>query len=43
MRRSARFWFLKNTTLGAFEYDTESSPIPMIRSAVRIAIHKKRR
>jgi len=29
MRRSARFWLLNSITLGAFEYDPESSLIPM--------------
>jgi hypothetical protein len=33
MRRSARFWLLKNIAIGAFEYDPESSPISVIRSA----------
>jgi hypothetical protein len=34
MRRSARFWLLKNIAIGAFEYDPEPSPISAIRSAV---------
>jgi hypothetical protein len=28
MRRSARFWLLKNIDLSAFEYDAESKPDP---------------
>src|ERR1700692_2376376 len=30
MRRSARFWLLKNLTLGAFEHVTQTSPLPWI-------------
>jgi hypothetical protein len=43
MRRSVRFWLLKNIALGAFEYDPESSPLPTIRSAVRIALQESNR